>query len=109
MGFTLTANTLTAYLAVRGVGVVRGTRASTTPTAFGSFSVNSGPASLAMVDVLLSGTERALYVLSDTTLGVVDLAALASSGGSWASATVTAVSSVNSTGARFAGLALSQN
>jgi hypothetical protein len=107
VGFSITANTLKAFMAVRGVGVVSGTRASTTPTAFGGMSVNPGPPSLALVDVLLSATERALYVLSDTTLGVVDLAALV--GGTWASAAVKAVTSVNTTGSRFAGLALSQN
>jgi hypothetical protein len=60
-----------------------------------------------VVDVLLSATERALYVLTEGALSVADLAAVAAGGGTWAGAPLAAVASAGA-GARYAGLALSQ-
>jgi hypothetical protein len=110
-GFALSSSGLTAYLAVRGVGVVEGTRAAAGTAAFGAFTVNAASAASAsasaVVDVLLSATERALYVLTDGALSVADLAAVAAGGGTWAGAPLAAVASAGA-GARYAGLALSQ-
>jgi len=103
-GFAVSADALTAYFAVRGVGVVVATRATGGATAFSGFATNAATSSSAdLVDVLLSATERALYVLTDGELAVVDLAA----GGAWAGAPLVPVASAAG-GARFAGLALSQ-
>jgi hypothetical protein len=106
-GFALSSSGLSAYLAVRGVGVVAATRAAPGTAAFGSFSLNAASAASgsAVVDVLLSATERALYVLTDGALSVADLAAAAS--GPWASVPLAPVASAG-VGARFGGLALSQ-
>jgi hypothetical protein len=108
-GFALSSSGLTAYLAVRGVGVVEGTRAAAGTAAFGAFSVNAASAASAsaVVDVLLSATERALYVLTDGALSVADLASVAAGGGTWAGAPLAAVASAGA-GERYAGLALSQ-
>ena len=108
-GFTLSSSGLGAYLAVRGVGVLEASRASAGTAAFGAFSLNTASTSSAsaVVDVLLSATERALYVLTEGALGVVDLAAVAASSGTFAAAPLEVVASAGA-GARFAGLALSQ-
>lgn len=103
-GFAVSADGLAAYFAVRGVGVVAATRATAGATAFSGFTTNAATSPSAdLVDVLLSATERALYVLTDGALAVVDLAA----GGAWASVPLVQVASAQG-GARFAGLALSQ-
>jgi hypothetical protein len=103
-GFAVSADGLTAFFAVRGVGVVAATRATAVATAFSDFTVNTATApSSDLVDVLLSATERALYVLTDGALAVIDLG----SGGAWANALLVPVASASG-GARFAGLALSQ-
>ena len=106
-GFALSASGLRAYMAVRGVGVVAGTRTTTGVTAFGSFTTNSAtsPSSNALQDVLLDAGERVLYVLTDNALSTVDLSQ-SPSDAAWAGAPLNLVAS-STGGARFAGLALS--
>ena len=118
-GFALTGSGLGAYLAVRGAGVAAAARTSAGSSPFGAFTLNSataGVSAASLVDVLLSATERALYVLNDGALGVVDMAGqapvvdmagLAAASSKWAAAGVAPVASA-AAGARFAGLALSQ-
>jgi hypothetical protein len=109
-GFALSASGLGAYLAVRGVGVLAATRGAADTEAFGAFALNAasaGGGGGGVVDVLLSATERALYVLTDGALSVADLAAVAAANGTWAAAPLALVASASG-GARFGGLALSQ-
>lgn len=104
-GFAVTKSGLEVYLAVLGVGVVKGSRASAGSTAFTGWSVNTA-LGLGVTDVLLSATDRAIYGMSAWQLSVIDLARISDMGGTWASATAYSVASAPSS-SRFAGLSLS--
>jgi hypothetical protein len=104
-GMSASADALSIYLAVHGVGIVRGTRASSGSSAFGSFATS--PASPAnAVDVLVNANGWKVYTLTPGSLGYLDVSP-AGSGGSWAGAHLVALASAPSDGTVFSGLALS--
>ena len=94
-GMSASSDALSLYLAVYGVGIVRGTRASSGTAAFGSFATN--PASPA--------NAWKVYTLTPSALGYLDVSP-AGSGGSWAGAPLVALATAPSDGTVFSGLAL---